>query len=591
MFITAPTALADTGDRVSHLANKNSKIKMVANAHFRRCSSRVSHWVEMAEAKVAAGEAAESSSSAGASDGKNAKDIKAKKKTARNKKEEHDFEDDSTKLAAGVAAESSFSVAVDGKVAKDIKAKKTARKKKEEHDFEEDSTVVGAVDDEASIDDDDASEYQPTQGEGDKFAVAERSPRPSRSSSGIDKCTKIDDVDLVLGEVVSTGITRVVAARRRTKSRQTRKTRGVDVESGIGGDDRLDLAKGRRKRSKSYSINIDEKGEQKESIDFEKHDMCVGGVSTYLDTTVLRRNKKSNLSTFNAVEQNPPYSEHALFADDFCEISPYRTESSTRQVKSPKTSSGKGEKLLQSGTDVSTSVEDGKVTNQYELNNTLESDVLVVEYHVLEKDNKQVDGTCESVYDQSMLFTQAFMQAATSQFMQQSMDSSTSNSKGGSFGPNETDVGLKSIELSTRTISGKRSGFCGNTTPSIKNSSHQNCDAGFDGSAAVTKVKNTRIQSNPEDNFTSCIELTTHGISKMDSASLLAEIQTQNHSQQSSTVSPETRASVAANFTAGVSRNISSAELANTLKAVGYHITEAAKMLEKINCRGIVDYL
>ena len=170
-------------------------------------------------------------------------------------------------------------------------------------------------------------------------------------------------------------------------------------------------------------------------------------------------------------------------------------------------------------------------------------------------------------------------------------DSSTSNSKGGSFGHIETDVGLKSIEMTTRTISGKRSGFCGNTTPSIKNSSHQNGDAGLDGSAAVTKAKNARIQSNPEDNVASCIELTTHGISKMDSASLLAEIQTQNHSQQSSTVSPETRASVAANFTAGVSRNISSAELANTLKAVGYHITEAAKMLEKINCRGIVDYL
>jgi hypothetical protein len=578
MFITAPTALADTGDRVSHLANKISKIKTVANAPFRKCSSKVSHWVEMAEAKVAAGEAAESSSSAGASDGKNAKDIKAKKKTARNKKEEHDFEDDSTKLAAGVAAESSFSVTFDGKDANDIKAKKTARKKKEEHDFEEDSTVVGAVDDEASIDDDDASEYQPTQGEGDKFVVAERSPRPSRSSSGIDKCTKIADVDLALGEVVSTGITRVVAARRRTKIRQTR---------GIGGDDRLDLAKGRRKRSKSYIINIDEKGEQKESIDFEKHDMCVGRFTTYLDTTVLRRNKKSNLSTFNAVEQNPPDSEHvALFADDFCEISPYRTESFTRQVKSPKTSSGKGEKFLQPGTDVSTSVKDGKVTNQYEENNTLESDVLVVEYHVLEEDNKEVDETCESVYDQSMLFTQAFTQAATSQFMQQSMDSSTSNSKGGSFGPIETDVGLKSIEMSTRTISGKRSGFCGNTTPSIKNSSHQNGDAGFDGSAAVTKVKNAIIQSNPEDNVTSCIELTTHGISKMDSASLLAEIQTQNHSQQSSTVSPETRASVAANFSAGVSRNISSTELANTLKAVGYHITEAAKMLESI-----VDYL
>ena len=64
----------------------------------------------------------------------------------------------------------------------------------------------------------------------------------------------------------------------------------------------------------------------------------------------------------------------------------------------------------------------------------------------------------------------------------------------------------------------------------------------------LKKAKNARIQSNPEDNVASCIELTTHGISKMDSASLLVEIQTQNHSQQSSTVSPETRASVATNF-------------------------------------------
>ena len=104
-------------------------------------------------------------------------------------------------------------------------------------------------------------------------------------------------------------------------------------------------------------------------------------------------------------------------------------------------------------------------------------------------------------------------------------------------------------------------------------------------------MRELRIQSNPVDNVTSCIELTTRGISKIDSASLLAAIQTQSHSQQSSTVSPETRASMAANFLADVSRNMRSEELAKTLKAVGYHITEAAKMLEKINSMGVVDYL
>ena len=45
-------------------------------------------------------------------------------------------------------------VAADGKDAKDNKTKKTACKKKEEHDFEEDSTLVGAVADEASIEED-----------------------------------------------------------------------------------------------------------------------------------------------------------------------------------------------------------------------------------------------------------------------------------------------------------------------------------------------------------------------------------------------------------------------------------------------------
>jgi hypothetical protein len=73
MFITAPTAHGDTGDRVHHLANENSNIKTFVKAPFR------SHWVEMAEKKLAVGETAESSSSAGAPDGMNAKDIKARK--------------------------------------------------------------------------------------------------------------------------------------------------------------------------------------------------------------------------------------------------------------------------------------------------------------------------------------------------------------------------------------------------------------------------------------------------------------------------------------------------------------------------------
>ena len=48
-------------------------------------------------------------------------------------------------------------------------------------------------------------------------------------------------------------------------------TRGVDVESGIGGYVRLDFAKACRKRSKSSSISNDEKREKRVSDDM----MCV----------------------------------------------------------------------------------------------------------------------------------------------------------------------------------------------------------------------------------------------------------------------------------------------------------------------------
>ena len=135
----------------------------------------------MAEAKLAAGEAAESSFLAGASDGKHAKIVKAKKKTARNKKEEHDFEDDSTKLAAGDAAETSSLVAADGRMRKISRLRRLLAKMKEEHDFEEDSTVVGAVADEASIEDDDDSLRKSTEKVLPKLRT--RTGRPDLDSS------------------------------------------------------------------------------------------------------------------------------------------------------------------------------------------------------------------------------------------------------------------------------------------------------------------------------------------------------------------------------------------------------------------------
>ncbi len=91
-----------------------------------------------------------------------------------------------------------------------------------------------------------------------------------------------------------------------------------------------------------------------------------------------------------------------------------------------------------------------------------------------------------------------------------------------------------------------------------------------------------RTESNPESINTSCVEPTTRGIFNSDLASLWAKIRTQSHSQQSSVVGAETRALMAAKFTAGESCKLTSQELADALKVIGYHITEVGEMMEKI---------
>jgi hypothetical protein len=87
------------------------------------------------------------------------------------------------------AAESLSLVKADNmRGSKDIHVK--AINKMEERNFEGDSTLVGTVDDGFSVDDDEASKYQPAQGEDKKSLAVKRSPRPSRSSSRIRKGKK-----------------------------------------------------------------------------------------------------------------------------------------------------------------------------------------------------------------------------------------------------------------------------------------------------------------------------------------------------------------------------------------------------------------
>jgi hypothetical protein len=112
--------------------------------------------------------------------------------------------------------------------------------------------------------------------------------------------------------------------------------------------------------------------------------------------------------------------------------------------------------------------------------------------------------------------------------------------------------------------------------------SHQNDHAGLDESASKIIVENARTESNPENVVTSCVELTTRGMINSDLASLWAKIRSQSHNRQSCVFSAETRASMAAKFTAGESCKLTPQELADALEVISYHITEAGKIMERI---------
>jgi hypothetical protein len=257
-------------------------------------------------------------------------------------------------------------------------------------------------------------------------------------------------------------------------------------------------------------------------------------------------------------------------------FSPYETESSARIDKSlVNARSGQGDKLLQLGMNIPSGVEVDKVTNHNDSN--LELVGLKIEYHV-EEDNEDDDAKSVRVDHRSTLFTQVITQAATSQYMQQSMDSSTANSMGGSpIAANSNYKAclnkLKSIEMNTRIRSDVGSNIIINAASSSTRNTLQQIDhAGLD----------ERTESNPENIGTSCVELTTSGTFNSDLASLWANFRTQSHSQQSSVVSAETRASMVTKFTAGESCKLTSQELADALKVISYHITEVGKMIEKI---------
>jgi len=433
------TTNSSHGSKASHLVDADLKRKKVVNASLlKKSTSKVNRFVAQAEAKIAAGEAAEASS---------------------------------------------FVVTTGGKKVQSTKVKKTARNKKEDRDIFEDETTT------AGDDDDEASEYKPTQV---KLTVVERSPRPSRSSSRLLKgaATK-DDMDRSL--VAPTGIKGVDAPKGRTKSRQKSGTELISV-IGSNSDHVKSMKGGRRKKMKPSNLNNDEKWENKDSLDFhdDDDDVYVGG------------NRKSK--------------------------SLFKVNDADRPAK------------VNVGNDVTSDV-----TNRHDSSINISSNAGYTDLEVEYQSEDEHDGSV------SFLDKSVFTQAATSQYMQQSMDSSTMNSNGGSYKPlidddadDATGQGtkvnkiLKSIEMNTRRPVLRRSNV--NMTPCMKSTT------------AVAKVVINETKFVADNDVTSCVELTTRGISNVDSASLLAKFQSTSDSSRSqehssattTTVSPETKALLSA---------------------------------------------
>jgi hypothetical protein len=456
-----PNTNSSLGSKASHLVDADLKRKKVVNAPLlKKSTSKVNRFVAQAEAKIAAGEAAEASSIV---------------------------------VTTG-----------DNKV-QGVKAKKTARNKKEDRDLFENETTAGD-------DDDEASEYQPTQVE---LTIVERSPRPSRSSSRLLKgAAKKDDVDRSL--VAPTGIT-----GGRTKSLQKSGTE-------LSNSDHVKSMKGGR-RKKMKSSNTSDKWEKKDSLDYcDNDDVYVGG------------NRKSK--------------------------SLFKVNDADRRAK------------LIVGNDVTSDVNGGNVNNRHDssinISNAGYTD-LEVEY----QSEDEHDGSV-SVLDKSV-----FTQAATSQYMQQSMDSSTMNSNGGSYKPfieedadDATGQGtkvnkiLKSIEMNTRRPVLRRSNV--NMTPSCMKST----------TAVANEVMNETVADN---DVTSCVELTTRGISNVDSVSLLAKFhsnsdssRSQEHSSATTTVSPDTKALLSAGGGSDDKNNKKKSNNTNNkdalMKALDEHIAQIA---------------
>ncbi len=515
-----------------------------------------SDFVKAAKAKVAADEA----SVAASKNGKTSKsDAKAKSKSAGGKKQAE----------------------------KKVPKKKSRR---DEFDFEENATLLDS--DVASVEDD-ASEYQPTQG--NNFEAAERrSPRPSRRSSArVNKGKKNaeEKEDAQTAGKGKKGATPINVRRRKKAATTSKKERDAkDAEPELPkastraeiatGIDELDNAKSRSKKSKSSKATASKKARDTKDLEPEESSKASIEASKASCTDVVR-SRRGVAKKDESVELDKGGDR---IVDE--RSKGRRTKSRGKQQSKPSIQDGKAKKEEKSleKDDIVSDNDASKGVDEYDNN----AGSFEVDYDETASSEIEMEVGMEG----GLPFTQAHANA--SQFMQQSSQEEADNDDE-QFGGDDGKK-LKSVEVNTRHVSNLRpsqfmdESVVASTAASTKSKVRESHDE---------EKSNASESDTAGNNLGASIELTTRGIDAKNHAALLQALQTQPQTQdrsQMSAVSPEALAETANSTnneneehqnvgkenSAGGKRGNVDPELVRALKKVRYHLNEADKYLAEV---------
>ena len=463
-------------------------------------------------------------------------------------------------------------------------SKKNSRKKKtkvDEFDFEdvEDSSSEAGSDDEAS-------EYEPTQGEGKKMKVADsHSPRPTRrTSSRTNKGKSNANAAQPSAEDQEGKTAPVVAPRRRKKNAASAKkaskstSRQLDEceeeESTLADDEASTAGKGRKKamskvkRGKKHNVT-------EESIDAaeEMHPATRNG---------RRKKAKSSKDCSDNSKKMECGMDEGTLHDDEAVDTKVACSKTTKEVETKAAVDKEEEEVATMDLEEDASSNEGsKVSFQHD------NAVLEVEY-----DEPEIEDD-DAVMNDDMPFTQMQsqyemsqykMSQYPSQYMEQSYGTSTEGAGGGQNGEEASRAAehtervagkdldttkLKSVEMNTRTlprgrVQSQTTEYSEGTKSYSDVGKLKSCDlysntTRGDGNESVRSSKTAQTEDTKTPNINNvctAVEMTTRPLlDSMNRQALLAALQTQatnmtsqvqDHTQQSSTISPDTKSSMLA---------------------------------------------